>query len=159
MMNECAPDELDWVTERAKCSGPIVFKQLKALAKSDVKKREGVLTADERKRRALKFAVLEEEEVYFSVSGQETFGLRQRQQTVTFYLKDETIEISSPELPRSKFVATPMLTATGDCRLKVSNHLVAALNGAELTQWQVLRTALEDLFVPGPSIPGTAAKG
>jgi hypothetical protein len=42
---------------------------------------------------------------------------------------------------RSDFQATVALANSGDCRLKVDK--------AELTQWQFLRMALEELFFPG----------
>jgi hypothetical protein len=46
-MNQLIPDELDWVTERAKCSAGTVLKQLESQVKADVERRNSLLTPSE----------------------------------------------------------------------------------------------------------------
>jgi hypothetical protein len=148
-MERYAPEELDWVSARIECSASKVFQQLKSRAKLDVEKRNERLTNDEKQRR-VRFSFFEEPadireqaDNYFSVSRVETVRAMEKRKDVQFFQRDETtIAVTSQDQQQTflDFVAIPTLTITGDCRLTV--------NDEELTQWQFLRTALEDLFFP-----------
>jgi hypothetical protein len=149
-----ASDQLDWVTERVRCSARTVFNALMVRAKADVKTRNDLLTEDETNRRLrFAFSIDHDHPDYFLVSSHQMIGPNENHRDVRFFRRNETIEVSGGG--GFDIMATVILTNTGDCRLKVKEAADAAvlLNvqpAAELTQWQFLRLVLEDLFFPGP---------
>jgi hypothetical protein len=88
-----------------------------------------------------KFTFHSPEPALFSVMRQ-SFG---RQAGVRFYRVEEQIYVegSGGEVSELKFDGTLTLTNDGKCRLRV--------NDRELDEWQVLRTALEQLLFTGPT--------
>jgi hypothetical protein len=119
------PPNWDWVTERFNCSINGVFERLRLQATKNVDTRNKLFPA------GVKFGV-EGSGPLFSV-----FAHGQVLAAVRFNLKGHEIIVEGDGV-KVDFRATLTLTNSGDCRLKV--------DGAELTEWQVLRRALEDLL-------------
>jgi hypothetical protein len=127
-MNDEKPADFDWVTERHNCSIHKMFQRLYQHAERNV----AVLNAlPESSSSEGKFDV-EGGGSRFSV-----FVAGPRMDAVKFNLKGQEITVEGHGV-NVNFKATLTLTNSGDCRLKV--------NGSELTEWQVLRLALEELF-------------
>jgi hypothetical protein len=118
----------NWIKARADCSVAQVFKQLELGARNDVE------AANEQRK--------SEEHHVFSVSAEPgRFSVVRGSRnvhpvSVDFSLEGE--EIAACVGNEIKLTATITLNNEGRCMLKV--------NDEELEQWQVRRTALEDLF-------------
>jgi len=140
VMNRDVPEELDWVSERARCSIHVVFNALAARAKSDIEKRNALRTPEEQ-RRGLRFVFKAENDRYFVVIAEG------KKQLVRFFL-DKTIQVTSDGFIHGPgfVVESATLTSTADFRLKVKD------SDTELTEWQVLRMAMEDLFFTGTDL-------
>jgi hypothetical protein len=131
------PDELDWVSERAECSGEKVFEALRTRAIKDVEQRNALRTTKDKQHHTPTYKCESPQDDGFTISAD---GKPER--SVQFALKGQTIEVSGKGVRGNPFFAIIMLTDAGDCRLIVDD--------VELTQWQFLRKALENLFFPGP---------
>lgn len=121
-------EDFDWVTARHRCSGANMFHQLRLEVEQNIKARNDV--CEERQER---------EKFDFNVSG-EKFSVSRgvAKKMVDFTLKGDSIFVSGNGLLRP-FVGTVTLGEPfGFCRLRV--------DGIELSRWQFLRMALEDLF-------------
>jgi hypothetical protein len=69
VMNREVSEELDWVSERARCSIYVVFKALAAGARSDIDRRNELRTTEEQQR-GLRFVFKAENDRHFVVKWQ-----------------------------------------------------------------------------------------
>jgi hypothetical protein len=121
----------DWVTRRASCSLPSVFKELRAEVEQDVNTRNGLRP----NHAPYEFSVTDQDGS-FSVF----LKAKELQMTVTFVLGEHAIQVRDDKgIPI--FDVTLSFNELGECRLKV--------DGAEREYWQVRRMALEDLMFRG----------
>ncbi len=142
-MSQLIPDELDWVTERAKCSAGTVLKQLESQVKVDVEQRNNLRTPSE-VRQAISFE--------FGGGGQSPFYVR----ALRHLERDPTPEqlgfASFDKLPGGIKVAhwigkeekdpiVGMLTLGNDgkCRLRVKDL-------GEYKLWQFRKFVLEPIL-------------
>lgn len=126
-----AAAEFNWVTERAACSLPRVFGELRSQLEQDVNTRNSLRP---------KYAPYQ-----FSI-GEDTNSITVRleadelQNSVVFLLADHSIAVRDDHGNRM-FDVTVSFDDSGRCRLKV--------NGEDRQFWQVRRMALEDLLFRG----------
>ena len=124
-MNGEKPPDWDWVKERYECSIERAFQRLRLHAKVNVDTKN---SQSPDRTYALE-----------SVRDAFTVLIQGRQnETVHFMLNGAVITIRGAGV-NVDLTVTLTLTDAGDCRFKLKD-------GSELTEWQVLKRALEDLF-------------
>lgn len=135
-MNQLDPN-FDWVSERAKCTPATVLLALRGQSKSDVDKRNSMLTAEELQY-GIKFQIVASREVFrvdrtdFTEQPIDFALFSQTNQGVSVSYKDGGIGIAG----------TLTLSNEGECKLKVAS-------GEEYSFWQFRKHALEPLFFYG----------
>jgi hypothetical protein len=117
-----------WVSERAKCTTLLVFKEIEIGVNDDIKEINSLRSKD-----SLEFRIVSNN------NGDcfEVFRDKDAARSIIFRLINDEISISNRSGDLT-FSATLALNNKGQCRLNV--------NGEELEQWQVRRKALEGLF-------------
>ncbi len=123
-MSEPTRAHVEWVEERSQCTTYELFRQLARRVKSDVEKRNDMLSR-------IDFGYEDNgRDDYFVVIS------RQGGRMVRFLVTDH-IAVSSERLDVA-FEARAVYTADGECRLQVGDK--------QLHLWQVARLALEEMF-------------
>jgi hypothetical protein len=122
----------NWVGARAECSYGPVFGRLELGCEDDAKARNKVVFGSESQARRRHFSIIENDaKTKFRVCEDSD-----PRSAVTFSLREDCIEI---ETPKKTLRITLTLNAQGECRLQVDGE-------QELTQWQVRKLVLEELF-------------
>ncbi len=139
---EQAPQELDWVTERAKCTIRSVFKRLLHEIVVDVARRNDHLT-DSQKSNGVCFSVKEEDEEAFVVErkGQGYAG------AVSFVILGSFISATSG-VGSGTIQATIGMNDSGRCMLRIPKVNGQATEYHEIETWQFRKKAMESLFFP-----------
>ena len=135
-MNQVDPN-FDWVSARAKCTPASVLAALLGQSKSDVDKRNSMLTAEELQY-GIKFRIIVSREV-FRVDRTDF-----AEQPVDFALFSQTNDGISVSYKDKGIVFTGKLTLSneGECKLRIAG-------GEEHSFWQFRKLAMEPLFFYG----------
>lgn len=134
MANNDAPVNLDWIRERAKCSLPIVFKELEQGVRDDIETIKKLFPEDPAK--------------YGITTGRNRFDVSVVRDPMVALISDQVgFELSKDRITirgTNDVALTAELTLNRDgrCKLRVGDD--------ELEQWQVRRMALEKLIF-GPN--------
>lgn len=127
----------DWVTARSKCTPAGVLSILQLQSKSDVEKRNSILTAQE-----LQYGIN-----FQITTGREVFRVARTgivDNQIDFAMFAQTadgISVSYKD-DRLTFAGTLTLSNEGECKLRVAS-------GEEYSFWQFRKLALEPLFFYG----------
>jgi hypothetical protein len=134
MTSDLAPERLNWVGARIKCSLPQIFKALELGVREDVEEMQSNLGPHDE----VKFSVASSNKRFSAMRVDDP--MMSIMVSVDFVLsKDEiTVSTSSNDGAEVLFTAGITLNNEGRCKLKVKD--------IELEQWQVRRLALEKLF-------------
>ena len=132
--------EVDWVTERSKCTAGQIFDLLKAEVDKDVKTRQSSIPQGHYG--GLNIYV-KTKEFGVSLHGINYQTGTELHKTVRFALEGNSIVVVDENLSQ-RMKATVSLGDDGRCRLKVGEE--------ELESWQFRRRALEDLLFD-PTLP------
>jgi|HubBroStandDraft_6_1064221.scaffolds.fasta_scaffold614201_2 hypothetical protein len=134
MANNDAPITLDWIHERAKCSLPVVFKELEQGVRDDVEAIQKLFPEDPAR--------------YAITGGRNRFTVSVVRDPMSSLISDQVgFELSKDRITIHgtndvTFTAELTLNRDGRCKLRVGED--------ELEQWQVRRRALEKLIF-GPN--------
>jgi hypothetical protein len=142
MASQLVPEDFDWVTGRANCSLPQMFKKLQMSIAADVEVRNNLISPANRQRLTFsfvngsgnRFSVIREEYVLLPVAP--------TSRSVDFVMSNGAISVS--EEGTAFLSATVTLNKFGRCVYKVGEE--------ELEVWELRRKALEKLFFD-PSKP------
>ena len=123
--------KFDWVTERASCSPPNIFKALRLQVTEDVKIRNALRPNNS----PYEFSVAEHGDDFTVL-----LDAKDVQKSVIFSLAEHAILVRGDN-GKPMFEVTMTFNDEGECRLNV--------NGKERDLWQVRRMALEELLFRG----------
>jgi len=133
MTDQTTPTNLDWVTERSKCSLFAVFKQLQAEVQEDIQKMQAILGANSNR---LSFVRASDRNFSVNRTDKDVFPTP-IERSVDFALEQSEIIVVNIDNEIAAR-ATITLNDEGRCMLKV--------NDRELEHWQFRRMALERIF-------------
>ena len=140
-MNQLDPN-FDWVTARANCNPSAVFEELRAQAKADVARRNGLRDGKE-----LNFNIefnFESSASAFKIS---RIGMQEMREYVVFSKTGDGITASyKTEMARPPLPATLTLSNRGECKLY--------LDGEEYYFWQFRKRALEPVLFSTAMVVG-----